>query len=397
MKRIYLDNAATSWPKPESVYQAVDRYLRENGAPAGRSTYSQAADVERLIAAARAGAARLIGAVDPRQIVFAGSGTDALNLAIHGLLRPGDHAICSAADHNSVLRPLRFLEEQGGVEVNRVECNGEGIVDPEDVRRALRPKTRLVAMIHASNVTGAIQPAAEIGQLVKQHGAQFLVDAAQSIGHLPIDVDALHADLLAAPGHKGLLGPLGTGILYVRPGLENQLHTIRQGGTGTESDQDRQPDLLPQKFEPGNHNVPGLVGLAAALEWLQSQGIAAIQAHEQQLAERLRTGLLPIRGVTLHGPKPATSPASASKYSVTPSAAVVSISIDGYDPQEAAAVLDASFGVQVRAGLHCAPLMHKAIGTLDRGGTVRFSIGAFNTSEEIDAAMDAVKKLTGAA
>ena len=397
MKRIYLDNAATSWPKPESVYLAVDRYLRENGAPAGRSTYSQAAEVERIIAAARAAVARLIGAGDPRQIVFAYSGTDALNLAIHGLLRRGDHAICSAADHNSVLRPLRSLEEHGDIEVTRVACNREGIVDPDDVRRALRPNTRLVAMTHASNITGAVQPAAEIGQLVKQHGARFLVDAAQSLGHLPIDVDALHADLLAAPGHKGLLGPLGTGILYIRPGVENQLQTIRQGGTGTESDQDRQPDLLPQKFEPGNHNVPGLVGLAAALEWLQIQGISVIEAHEQQLADRLRTGLLSIHGVTLHGPKPSIRATGSAQSPVPPSAAVVSISIDGYDPQEAAAVLDASFGVQVRAGLHCAPLMHKAIGTLDRGGTVRFSIGAFNTSEEIDAAIDAVKKLTGTA
>jgi cysteine desulfurase/selenocysteine lyase len=396
MKRIYLDNAATSWPKPESVYLAVDRYLRDNGAPAGRSTYSQAAEVERIIAAARTGLARLIGATDPRQIVFAGSGTDALNLAIHGLLRQGDHAICSAADHNSVLRPLRYLEEQGGVEVTRVACSREGVVDPEDVRRALRPNTRLVAMTHASNVTGAIQPAAEIGQLVKQHGARFLVDAAQSLGHLPIDVDALHADLLAAPGHKGLLGPLGTGVLYVRPGLENEMQPIRQGGTGTESDQDRQPDLLPQKFEPGNHNVPGLVGLAAALEWLQSLSIAAIQAHEQQLVDRLRAGLLLIRGVTLHGPMPVARATGLTQNPVPLSAAVVSISIDGYDPQEAAAVLDASFGVQVRAGLHCAPLMHKAIGTLEHGGTVRFSIGAFNTSEEIDAAIEAVKKLTGA-
>ncbi|HEY2759630.1 MAG TPA: aminotransferase class V-fold PLP-dependent enzyme, partial [Pirellulales bacterium] len=237
MNRIYLDNAATSWPKPEEVYTAVDHYLRENGAPAGRSAYSQATEVEGIIATARAAIARLIGAQNPRQIIFVGNGTDAINLAIHGLLRPGDHAICTAADHNSVLRPLRHLEELRQIEVTRVPCNGAGWVDPEDLRRALRSSTRLVAMTHASNVTGTIEPVAEVGRIVQQHGARFLVDAAQSLGHLPVDVEELHADLLAAPGHKGLLAPLGTGVLYIKPGLENQLQTIRQGGTGTDSGQ----------------------------------------------------------------------------------------------------------------------------------------------------------------
>ena len=219
---------------------------------------------------------------------FALNGTDALNLAIHGLLRPGDHAICTAADHNSVLRPLRYLEEHGQIEVTRVKCDNTGRVDPDDIRRALRPDTRLVAMMHASNVTGTVEPVAEVGRIVREHGARFLIDAAQTAGHLPLNVDQLHADLLAAPGHKGLLGPLGTGFLYIRPGLESQLQTVRQGGTGTDSEQDRQPDSLPYKFESGTHNVPGLVGLAAALSWLESRTVEAICHHEKQLAARMR-------------------------------------------------------------------------------------------------------------
>jgi cysteine desulfurase / selenocysteine lyase len=383
MRRIYLDNAATSWPKPTAVYDAVDRYLRENGAPAGRGTYSQAVEVERAIASGRAAIARLIGAADAKQIIFTSNGTEALNLAIHGLLRPGDHAICTCADHNSVLRPLRQLEEHGQVEVTRVKCDAKGLVDPGDLRRALKSNTKLIAILHASNVTGVIEPVAEIGRIVRSHGARFLVDAAQSLGHVHLSVDEMQADLLAAPGHKGLLGPLGTGVLYVRPGLESQLQSLRQGGTGSRSDEDRQPETVPDKFEAGNHNVPGLVGLAAASRWLESKTVAAIQDHEQHLARRLRTGLKEITRITLHGCSETSSQ----------SLGVVSISIAGYDPQEAAALLDVSFGVQVRAGLHCAPLVHRALGTSEVGGTVRFSLGAFNTAEDVDAAIAAMREI----
>ena len=379
MNRIYLDNAATSWPKPEAVYQAVDHYLRDNGAPAGRSAYSQATEVERHIASARSALARVIGADEARQIVFTQNGTDSLNLAIHGLLKPGDHAICTDADHNSVLRPLRDLETHGKVEVTRVGCDPVRGVDPDEIRRALKSNTRLVAMTHASNVTGAVQPASDVGEICRQHGVQFLVDAAQTLGHLPLLVDELHADMLAAPGHKGLLGPLGTGVLYMRAEIVDELRSIRQGGTGTSSDDDRQPMTLPDKYESGNHNVPGLVGLAAALAWIENRRVSVIREHEQQLAERLRSGLSQIAGVRLFGANTAGG-----------SAAVVSIAVEGYDPQEVAAVLDTNFGIQVRAGLHCAPRMHRALDTIDRGGTVRFSIGAFNTPADIDAAIAAI-------
>jgi cysteine desulfurase/selenocysteine lyase len=386
LPRIYLDNAATSWPKPNAVYEAVDHYQRCLGAPAGRSTYSEAAEVMRAIEAARASLARMLQAAHPRQIVFAANGTDALNLAISGILRPGDHVVATVCEHNSVLRPLRHLETHRQIEVTLVGCDGQGYVDPDDVGRALRPNTRLVAVVHASNVTGALQPMAEIAARAHAAGALLLVDAAQSLGHRPCDVNQLGADLLAAPGHKGLLGPLGTGLLYIAPGLEAQLQSLRQGGTGTRSEEDRQPESLPDKYEAGNLNVPGLVGLAAALRHLEARGLVAVEAHERALTERLLAGLGEIAGVRLHGP-----PDSAHRVGV------VSITIDGYDPQEVAATLDASFRVQVRSGLHCAPRMHEALGTMPFGGTVRFSLGPFSTPADVDAAAAAVAQIAAAA
>jgi cysteine desulfurase family protein len=385
-RRIYLDNAATSWPKPESVYCAVDRYQREIGAAAGRGAYGAGLEADRIVAAARGGVARLIGAGDPRQIVFTASGTDSLNLALHGWLRTGDHVVATVAEHNSVLRPLRELIERQRIEVTRVPCDAAGFVDPDDLRRALRPATRLIAVVHASNVTGAIQPVREIGQIARAHGAALLIDAAQTIGHLPIAVDELGADLLAAPGHKGLLGPLGTGFLYIRSGREVELHSFRQGGTGTRSQEDRQPDSLPDKYEAGNLNLPGLAGLTAGIEYVEREGIAAIAAREAALMDRLRGGLQDIAGVTLYG-------RAQSKACV----GVVSLNIAGYDPQEAAMLLDAQFGIQARGGLHCAPSMHESVGTLAMGGTVRFSVGAFNSEADVDAAIAAVAELARSA
>src|SRR5437016_2244752 len=220
-KRLYLDNAATTWPKPVAVYNAVDRYQREIGAPNGRSGYGEALESNRIVERARRGVAQLIGARDPSHIVFGYSGTDVLNIAIHGVVRPGDHVVTTVCDHNSVLRPLRALRESAGVEVTYVPCDGSGFVSPDDIRAALRPVTRLVAVNHASNVTGALQPIEAIGKIVREHDALYLVDAAQSLGHVPLDVTRVDCDLLAAPGHKGLLGPLGTGFLYIRPGVED--------------------------------------------------------------------------------------------------------------------------------------------------------------------------------
>lgn len=380
-KRIYLDNAATSWPKPEAVYDVVARYLRECGAPAGRSVYAEAHQANQAVTAARSALAKFIGADDPRRVIFTLNGTEALNLAIHGLLNEGDHVVTTVVEHNSVLRPLRELETNYGVKVDRVPCNVRGFVDPDDIARAIGPKTKLVAITHASNVTGTIQPISDIIRVAHDRNVLVLVDAAQTLGYLPIHVGEMGIDLLAAPGHKGLLGPFGTGMLYMRAGLEQQIRTLREGGTGTQSDDDRQPQTLPHKYEAGSLNVAGIVGLGAGIDFLRLQG-NRLREHHQLLAERLVAGLIDISGVKVFGP---ADPADR--------VGVVSITIDGYDPQEVAATLDGAHRVQVRAGFHCAPLLHQALGTLDLGGAVRFSIGVFNTEADIDAAISAVAEV----
>ena len=383
--RIYLDNAATSWPKPEPVYRAVDHYQRQLGAPAGRSGYAEAVQVSQTVETARHDLARLLGVRDASHLLFTAGGTDSLNLALHGLLRPRDHVVTTVIEHNSVLRPLAYLQQARDVSMSYVGCGAEGIIDPDDVKRAITPRTRLVALSHASNVTGAIQPLNEIIDVAHRLGALVVVDAAQTVGHLPISVADLEVDLLAASGHKGLLGALGTGLLYVRPGVESQLESLRQGGTGTQSNIDRQPDDLPGKYESGSLNVPGLFGLGAAAEYLRERGIDNIRRHDRTLAERLLAGLAGVRGVRLYGPRDAERRLG-----------VVSISVTGYDPQEVAANLDYAYRIQVRAGLHCAPLMHRALNTEAAGGTVRLSLGAFNTAAEVDAAVTAVAEIASA-
>jgi cysteine desulfurase family protein len=380
--RIYIDNAATSWPKPEAVYQAVDRYQRELGAPAGRSAYEEAMVAGKLVDDARQALARLIGAADARQVIFCFNGTDALNLAIHGLLRPGDRVVTTVAEHNSVLRPLRDHEQRGEIDVTRVGCDAEGLIRLDELEAALKQGARLVAVTHASNVTGALQDIEAIGRMAHEQGALVLVDAAQSLGHVPIDVSRLPIDLLAAPGHKGLLGPLGTGLLYLRPGLQQELAPLKQGGTGTRSEEDVQPLDLPERYESGNLNAPGIAGLGAGVRWLAERGLKGQREHEIELTGRLHDGLRGIPGVTVYGP-------GRPEQRV----GVVSITLSGYDPQELALVLDSAYRVQVRAGLHCAPLMHRSLGTLAGGGTARFSLGAFTTTEEIDTAIRAVKEI----
>ena len=385
LRRIYLDNAATSWPKPESVYCAVTHAMRELGAPAGRGTYAEATEVERLLREARRETANLLGAPDPQSVIFTANGTDSLNLAIHGMLRPGDHVVTSMAEHNSTLRPLRQAQEHQAVTVTRVPCNGAGLVDPDDIRAAIQPHTRMVALVHVSNVTGAIQPVIEVGKIAADHEICYLVDAAQSLGHLPFDLTATQADLIAAPGHKGLLGPLGSGVLYIHPQRAAELMPIRQGGTGTQSETDAQPDTLPDRFESGNHNVPSLLGLRAGIAYLTDRGVAAICDHEQQLAERLRQGLREIKGLRIYGPQ-----------NVQDRAGVISLQIDGYDPQELAMLLDSNHRIQARAGFHCAPLVHKQIGTDQHGGTLRLSVGALTTTAEIDTTVEAIGEIAAA-
>lgn len=381
-RRIYLDNAATSWPKPDEVYVAVDRYQRELGAPAGRSGYTEAAMVSQAVADARLQLARLLGVGDAARVIFTANGSDSLNLAIHGLLGDGDHVVTSVIEHNSVLRPLAHWQDAGRISVTHVACDQYGAVDPDAVRTAMRPQTRLVVISHASNVTGALQPIEEIARVAHAAGALVLCDAAQSAGHMPLDMQALAVDLLATSGHKGLLGPLGTGVLALAPGIAEQLRSVRQGGTGTNSESARQPDELPSKYETGNLNVPGILGLGAGVDYLRRRGLEAIQAHGQSLVERLLAGLREISGLRVLGPTTALARVP-----------LVSIVVEGYDPQEMALGLDAVYRIQVRAGLHCAGLMHEALRTHKTGGTVRFSLGAFNTEQDVDEAVRAVAEI----
>lgn len=380
--RIYLDNAATSYPKPAAVYEAVDHYNRRLGVAVGRSAYGQAVSVQSIVERCRKRLADLWQAEGPDRIVFTFNGSDSLNLALHGLLKPGDHVVTSVVEHNSVLRPLRELRDRTGIEATYVKADRTGRVDAADVRAAVRSETRLIALIHASNVSGAIQPIADVAEIARQSGVLFLVDAAQTAGHLPISLRELPVDLLACAGHKGLMGPLGTGVLYVRPGVEAQLQSLRQGGTGSRSEDDRQPETMPDKYESGNHNAPGLFGLDAALEYLQTEAISKLHQHERELTERLFEGLRDIAGVSVHGPQGADERVG-----------VISVTLDGFEPQIVATILDENFGIQTRAGLHCAPGVHKCLGTFDSGGTVRLSVGAFTTKQEIDAAIDAFREL----
>ncbi len=383
VNRIYLDNAATSFPKPEAVYDAVDHYNRHLGVAVGRGAFDQAVELQGSVNRCRSRAAELLGAESPDRIAFTFNCTDSLNTALHGLIDSNAHVVTTDVEHNSVLRPLRELQDRLGIEVTYVPVDAVGRVAPEDIRAAMRPDTRVVAVNHASNVTGTIQPIADIGQIARKAGATFVVDAAQSAGHIPLNLAELPIDVLCCAGHKGLLGPLGTGLFYVRPGIEERLRSLRQGGTGTHSEDDRQPESLPDKYESGNHNAPGLVGLAAALDFLTERGIDNIRAHEQQLTAQLLEGLAQIPGLTQYGP---TDP--------TERVAVVSITLEGFDPQDLAGILDDSFAIQTRAGLHCAPRIHESLGTKPAGGTIRLSPGPFSTAEDIDAAIEALRAIT---
>ncbi len=381
-RRLYLDNAATSFPKPAAVTDAMVRYARELGASAGRGAYAEAMEAAGLIADCRRRINALINGAGGDHVVFTLNGTDAINLAIKGLvpLSGPAHAVCTHADHNAVLRPLNALADQGRLEQTRVPVDPRsGLVDPGDVRRAIRPDTKLIAVTHASNVTGTIQPIREIGRIAREHAVPFVVDAAQTAGHVPIDAAADGIDLLAAPGHKGLLGPLGTGFLYVRPGLERMLRPLREGGTGGDADRDRQPDTMPEKYEAGSLNAIGLVGLNQGVKWVAEQTVEKLAAHDLDLVRTFIEGVSNIDGLTYFGPQ-----------GVKSRLGVFSVRLDGYDPHELSAILESQFGILTRSGLHCAPLAHAALGTLAGGGTTRFSFGPFLSKQDVKFATDAL-------
>ena len=378
MRRIYLDNAATSFPKPPEVWQAVVDQGRDVGANAGRSSYRNAAAAGRVLQQARVRLARIFGGVEER-VVLTLNATDALNMALKGYLRRGDHVVTSVMEHNSVLRPLAGLVKECGVNVTRVPADQVGRVDPEAVLRAFTPRTRLVALLHASNVCGTLQPVEEIGRASRERGTAFLVDAAQTAGIRDIDMKTLGIDLLAVPGHKGLLGPLGTGALLLAPGVD--LAPWREGGTGSRSAEDRQPTTLPDRLEAGSPNVPGIAGLAAGLRYLEEVGLPAIRDKLCGLARRLYARLIEIPGLRVGG-----------DTNLEAREAIFPIRLEGYRPDELGVLLDAAYGIEVRSGLHCAPGAHEALGT-SPDGSVRLSPGPFTTEEEIDAVATALEEL----
>ena len=297
---IYLDNAATSWPKPETVYQAMDSFMRSTGANPGRSAHQLSIEASRTIYETREALATLLGTGDPARIIFTSNATESLNVVIRGLLHAGDHVITSSMEHNSVMRPLRYME-RNGVEVSVVNCSPGGLLDPQDIEQSIRENTKLIVLNHASNVLGTLLPVDEVGRIARRRGVLLMVDAAQTAGCYPLDVEGMYIDLLAFSGHKGLYGPQGTGGLYIRKGLESDIEPLKYGGTGSHSEYEYQPDFLPDKYESGTPNTVGLAGLCAGVRFVLSQGLAVIRKREQTLTQSLVDGLKSITGVTVYG------------------------------------------------------------------------------------------------
>lgn len=384
-ERTYMDNSATSFPKPASVAEAMVDFSRECGASAGRGAYAEAKACERILWDCRARLAELINAESPERIVFTLNCSEAQNIVIRGLLNnasAGTHAITTAMEHNSTLRPYNALAEQRDLCPEFVACDeSTGLVSPADIESAIRPNTRLISCVHVSNVTGTLQPIAEVAAIARSRSVPCLVDAAQSVGHVPIDVQALGADFVAFPGHKGLLGPLGTGVLYIRTGAEHDLPTMKEGGTGTISEVPTQPTTMPDKYEIGSHNAVGIAGLLEGVNWLLQRGVESLRAHDVALCERFLDATADVAGLTVFGPR-----------EIGHRTGVFSVAVDGVSPGELAGLLERDFGVLTRPGIHCAPLAHRTIGTHPEG-TCRLSFGPFTTLEQVSAAADALTQI----
>ncbi len=378
---IYVDNAATSWPKPQAMLEGMAYFNDRMGANPGRSGHRLSVEAARVVYGVRERLARLFNAPDALRVLLCANVTAGLNIALMGLLRPGQHAITSSMEHNSVMRPLRELQ-RSGVELSVVRCSSEGELDPQDVKNALRPNTRLIALNHASNVVGTRLPLREVGRFAREHGALLLADCAQTAGAYPLDMQEDLIDLLAFTGHKALYGPMGTGGLVLGERVDIQeMAPLQRGGTGSNSEQEEQPDFVPDKFESGTANAIGLAGLSASLDWIEAQGIERIQAHEQALAGRLMDGLAAIDGLKLYGPRDSRR-----------GSPVISFTLDGLDNGRVGRLLDERYGILCRVGLHCAPAAHRTIGTFP-DGTVRFGLGYFNTDGQIDKVLGAVSEI----
>lgn len=381
---IYLDNAATSFPKPPQVVDTIRQFLTEVGASPGRSGHSQSVEAGRIVYGTREALATLFNIDDPLRIAFGHNVTEALNLSLKGLLRPGDHVVTSSIEHNAVMRPLRTLEREG-VRLSLVSCSPEGILDPDDVARAITRDTRLIVINHASNVTGALLPIDAVGRIARDHGVLFLVDAAQTAGSVPIDVKTARIDLLAFTGHKSLMGPTGTGGLFIGPRVNvDEFQSLIQGGTGSGSELEEQPEFLPDKFESGTANAVGLAGLGSGVRFVLDTGVGNIRAHEMQLTQSLLENLSAVSRVKLYGPR------DPSRQT-----AIVTFNVEGLEPSEVSYRLDQDHGIMSRPGLHCAPSAHRTVGTYPQG-TVRFGLGYFNTAKEVAAAGEAVRSIAEA-
>lgn len=376
---IYLDHAATSWPKPVQVMEAVVQAMEQDAANPGRGSHAMAVRASRILFDTRKVLAKLFAIKNPNDIAFAINTTMALNLAIKGLVKQGDHVIATAVEHNSVRRPLEFLKKTLQIEVTYVEANADGEVEASQVEEALRTNTKLVVVNHSSNLFGSILPVAEIGRITRSRGIVLLVDAAQSAGMLDIDVEAMGIDMLAFPGHKGLLGPQGTGGLYIHPRVE--LTPLLHGGTGSQSESPEQPKVRPDCYEAGTQNTPGLAGLKAGVQYLLNETVQKIHTREWMLTQRMMEGLLALNGVKVLGPELGKARTG-----------IVSFLIEGADPSEIAFILDQHYNIAVRSGFHCTPLAHGAAGTMETGA-IRASVGAFTTEQEVDALVNAVNEI----
>jgi len=376
---IYLDHAATSWPKPPEVTDAVVNAMLNDAANPGRGSHAMAVRASRIMFNARKSLAKLFHVANPNDIAFASNTTVALNMAIKGWLKPGDHVISTAVEHNSVRRPLHHLEQMIGIETTYIELDQQGNVNVKSIEQAIRNHTSLIVVNHSSNLLGTILPVAEIGEIARKHGVKLLVDAAQSAGILPVDVRSMGIHMLAFPGHKGLLGPQGTGGLYIDPELE--LTPLMHGGTGSQSETPEQPMVRPDRYEAGTQNTPGLAGLHAGVNYVLKETVDSIYEKEWALTQRMMEGLLKVPGVRVLGPelgKPRTG--------------IVSFVLEGVDPSEMSFILDQHYRIAVRAGFHCTPLAHACAGTLE-SGAVRASVGAFTTKAEADALVEAVGEI----
>jgi cysteine desulfurase/selenocysteine lyase len=379
-KLIYLDNGATSYPKPEEVYSFMDHFYRNFGVNPGRSGYDLCLESGEVIENTRKQLAKFFNGKDPKRLCFSYNSTDALNLVINGMLRKGDHAISTNIEHNSVLRPLYHKSTEEGVEVDYIPVDSKGFLNPDDVKKKFKKNTKLVIVNHASNVIGTIQPIKEIGKLCKENGIPFAIDASQSAGKVAIDIEDQNVDIVCFTGHKSLLGPTGIGGIYVKEGIE--INLTRSGGTGVRSAVRTHLYEYPYRLEYGTLNSIGVAGLHAGVKWLEEKGMETIHEHEMKLTVMLRDGLKDVEGVVTY-----------CMDDLTDHIGIFLFNVEGFEALNVGTLLDVDYNIAARTGLHCAPLIHEHIGTMDIHGAVRFGVGPFNTEEHISAAIEAVKEI----